>query len=262
MEWIRSSAFYALFYLTNVRSLHPTWRWSAWDQTWTLACEEQFYIFWSLLLPFIVARSARGRHIIFACTLGTLVFVRIWISMFPGSFFGIDWHFGLWANMWKMILGSSVRLINIPDWLLQRRFAYIGLLSLAAILSIARYTRELSFSAFPVGWQQGHAGTMTWTDFCSGISTLVLLCGLHGPQGGIAILETQTLRFLGRVSYSWYLWQYPILLLHGRIGGYINYSDTAVALVVASCSTFWMEEPILRVYRRWKKRFDEGRLPA
>jgi peptidoglycan/LPS O-acetylase OafA/YrhL len=252
MAWVRSSALYAIFYLTNWRSLYAPWVWTAWDHTWSLACEEQFYILWSLILPMVIARGALGRRIFIACSLIVLIYVRVWMSIYPGGILGPEWHYGLWANMWKMMLGASVRLIAVPDWLLQKRFAYVGLLGLSTVLAYMLCFQESSPSSFESNWRQDHIGTMTWTDFCSGIFTIILLCGLHGPGQGIKILESQTLRFLGRVSYSWYLWQFPILLLRQNKGGYDNWSNTAVALVVASCSTFWIEEPLLRLYKSWR----------
>jgi peptidoglycan/LPS O-acetylase OafA/YrhL len=75
--------------------------------TWSLAVEEQFYIFWSLVMPFIVKSSVRKRIVIIV-SLTTLSFCSRYFSGY--AFLGphmyeIDYRHSWLANVWKMFLG-------------------------------------------------------------------------------------------------------------------------------------------------------------
>jgi peptidoglycan/LPS O-acetylase OafA/YrhL len=253
-------ALMALCYLTNVTSLWVKNSPGIFSNTWSLACEEHFYIVWSLLLPFVCRASPRLRVPLIAGLIAASLSLRIYTGMYPGSFFGAHYYFNSFNNFWKMLLGASLRLVPIPPRFLKRRWAYIGLGGMFAMLAfIAAVPSKpiLTFLAtLAPGWKDYKAAIRTWTDPIVAVCSLLIICGSHDAEGGPKILESQLLRFTGRISYAWYLWQLPLIdCFGGKISGKpIAYGNTAIAFMVAMFSTVYVEEPIRATYVAWKKR--------
>lgn len=257
MAYVNKYGALALLYLSNWPSLRPKPDATGpWGNTWSLACEEQFYIIWALILPFILPRTIGKRAAILATSIAVLLFgFRIYASMYDGALFGLDWRFGLLANMWKMLIGASLRLIPTPTWLLKRGWAYVGLLGFTITLALS-FLNQPNYSHIAPMWADGMRPLLAWADISSCFFTALLLCGISGKRGGIALLELHPVRFVGRVSYAWYLWQVPIIELDYWRRGYPGIGDTAMAFIMAMISTLYVEEPINKAYKRWKARKD------
>jgi peptidoglycan/LPS O-acetylase OafA/YrhL len=257
MDWLNRHAILALCYATNIRSLRPSRDdLGPFGNTWSLACEEQFYIIWSLVLPLIFARGYKMRTFLMVSITGTLFFIRVWASMYPGAIYDVDWRAGVWANVWKMLIGASLRLLPVPSLLLRRPFAYIGLFGLAALLGATTLSQP-DYSSIAPGWSNPMFAIMTWIDLFTAFFTMLILCGINGARGGISVLEVGPLRFVGRISYSLYLWQVPLIAFNEWKRGYPGLGDTAIAFVLATCSSLYVEEPIMRAYKRWKAKRDQ-----
>ena len=86
----------------------------------------------------------------------------------------------------------------------------------------------------------------------------IIAAGAHGTSRGISrALSCKPLQAVGRISYSWYLWHWPVLLL----GGALVTADTplyrvglvALSLLLAMVAYRWVESPI-RHHIRWVTR--------
>lgn len=207
--------------------------------TWSLAVEEQFYIFWSLLIPFVVPCSLKRRALI----MGFLIFVGFYIRYFSGwnflgdKMYGIDYRYAYSANAWKMFIGCSARLLPIPDILTHK---WVGVSSTLGFFVLA-YMWGLGLTNFDF------RTTGVWLEL---FTALVVLLVVLGSINGNPILESKLFRFPGRISYSWYLWQFPLQALHGWPVG--NWGPTGLAFLVATFTTFLIEEPIRNKYHAWK----------
>jgi peptidoglycan/LPS O-acetylase OafA/YrhL len=72
----------------------------------------------------------------------------------------------------------------------------------------------------------------------------------HRPTLTVArLLATPPLTFLGRVSYAWYLWHWPAIVLFETVTGASSWPVlllvSLVALGIATLSTLFFEEPII-----------------
>ncbi|SNX86936.1 probable acyl transferase-like protein [Melanopsichium pennsylvanicum] len=242
-EMLKADALSAFFYTHNMyplqkdepRLMYP----GLYLNTWSLAVEEQFYIFWSLLIPFVVPMSLRRRSLV----LGFLIFAGFYIRHFSGwnflgdKMYNIDYRYAYSANAWKMFIGCSARLLPIPDVATRK---WVGT------------TSTLGFFFLAYMWGYGLTNfdfrtTGVWLELLTAIVVLLIVLG---SINGNPILESKLFRFPGRISYSWYLWQFPLQALHGW--PIANWGPTGLAFMIATFTTFMIEEPIRNKYHAWK----------
>ncbi len=200
-------------YGSNLRFIHQKTDYLAADanndpllHTWSLAVEEQFYFVWPLLLW----ATLRKRHESQARARLYVVMVAMTILSFLGSWYltryAPPWaFFGSPARAWEFGLGALATLWNgrgLPRFVL---FVF-SLTGLAAILGASYFfTANTPFpgtaALLPV------LGTALLLLQPSGVKPDLVKIGLSHPL----------LLFFGRVSYSWYLWHWPVLVLAGVV---------------------------------------------
>jgi peptidoglycan/LPS O-acetylase OafA/YrhL len=206
------------------------------QHTWSLAVEEQFYLFWPGLIALTLIATKTRRHLATVLVVMSAVSLAmcIWLTYYraPWAFFSLPtraWEFGLGG------LGFM-----LPTELLVRRknlVTAIGWLGLSAVVAGAfLFTPQTAFPGFsallPV------LGTIA--------TLLAWFSGLRfGPT---ALLGIAPLQYLGRLSYSWYLWHWPILLLASLRFPEITWPGkllaAAVALVLAHVTFITLEKPV------------------
>ncbi|GAC94751.1 hypothetical protein PHSY_002324 [Pseudozyma hubeiensis SY62] len=240
---LKPDALAAFFYAHNMyplntgdsRLMYP----GMYLNTWSLAVEEQFYIFWSLLIPFVVPLSLKKR----ALVMGTLVFVGFYVRYFSGynflgeRMYGIDYRYAYSANAWKMFIGCSARLLPVPEICTRK---WMGTVSTLCFFCLA-YMWGYGLTMFDFRTEGA------WLELFTAVVVLLIVLG---SINGNPILESQVFRFPGRISYSWYLWQFPLQALHGWPVG--NWGPTGLAFMVSTFTTFVIEEPIRNKYHAWK----------
>jgi peptidoglycan/LPS O-acetylase OafA/YrhL len=204
--------------------------------TWSLAVEEQFYIFLPLVL-WLVFRwfPLRVRSILWCCS-GVSFLLAIWVTRVdsPTAFF--------WSPLRAWELLGGVLVSQHAFALLRKRnvreiAAAIGLAMI--LIPGAVYS---SATVFP-GW--------TALPPCLG-AALIIAAGQVGPSVTGSLLSTTPFTFIGLISYSLYLWHWPIfvfqntaLLLTDR-PSYMLVTKLivlGVSLVIATLSWRFVETP-------------------
>ena len=222
------SALATSMYLSNVQFMRQASQYFGADMagdpflhTWSLAVEEQFYLVWPalVLLGFGAVRSRRRlAYLIGFVSLAALV-VCLWLTWLrkPWAFFGSP------TRAWEFGLGGLASMLPVV-WLRAREPAcqWLGWLGLSVIVGAGMLLSGDWF--FPGGWAVLPVlGTV-----------LVLLAGVGAPGLGVGgLLGSGPLQWLGRHSYSWYLWHWPILVGVGVLWPDLGVGGKLVAAAVA-----------------------------
>lgn len=187
---------------------------------WSLAVEEQFYIF----LPLLIIFARRY----FAAICATFCFLSLatnyWSDDLSGNFYLLP------TRSWELLAGSlcAVYLLKKPRY--SNHFLSMlggGLLLLPLWMSTAEMLHPSIYT----------------TPIIIGTSLLVLSEGLFHKTIGY-------LNGIGKISYPLYLWHWPVLILAAIYGGGspLTASDKLLglgaSLALAIVTYFWIENPL------------------
>ncbi len=201
--------------------------------TWSLGVEEQFY----LALPLFMLLVWRLRPTwlgwsIWLLLVGSLALSAIGMRLAPGFTF-----FMLPTRAWELLAGGVISLGLVPVARSPQLRTFLSLLGLALVLlPIFVYSNATPFPGFaavpPV------------------LGTCLLLYAAPGTVVA-RLLQMPVLVFIGLISYSLYLWHWPVLMLYQyRAGtsleGWTGPALLVVSFVLAVVSWRWVEQPFRR----------------
>jgi peptidoglycan/LPS O-acetylase OafA/YrhL len=220
---------------------------------WSLAVEEHFYLLWPLLLAGCGSRRARPLAVLLAVLVPAWCLLDSHLRWTPALGDGstrtdmrID---GLFWGCWAALL------VDVPAykaWLTRRLTTWAWLGVVAVLLGLARYRPALE-----THWES--------------LLLPALLLGTVLHPAGLAgrVLEWAPVRWVGRLSYSLYIWQQLFLLGSWRVTrpfplGPLQELPLSVAATFACAvaSYYLVERPLLRLGQRLARAAAERRPPA
>ena len=208
---------------------------SPFQHLWSLSVEEQFYLLWPLLL--LVSWKLIRRPWLRALPLGVLCGLSYVLGV-RATETSPSWaYFGPHTRLWELGTGALLAFGAGALERLPRQLAATGaLLGLSGIIAAA--TLYDADTPFP-----GHFALLPVLG-----AALVIAGGCRRePPSTPAALRPAA--WLGDLSYGWYLWHWPLLMLGppalGRPAGvWLNLGLCAVALALARVSLRLLENPV------------------
>lgn len=163
--------------------------------TWSLAVEEQFYLFFPLFLMVLLPRLGRRwtTHVVLAVITLSLAMCIVGSYRSPAATFYL-----LPTRMWEIGFGAWLaigRLTRPGSAALRESLAALGAVLIA--VAILAYRPEIPFP----GW---------WALLPATGTALVILCGSDTLVA--RALSWRPVVFVGLISYSLYLWHWPVLV--------------------------------------------------
>lgn len=211
---------------------------------WSLAVEEQFYILWPVVLMVVAWLCLKSSFSLQKGLLIALAVVAVpsfvWSVYYTAANPG-GAYFVTTTRMWELAIGAGLAIIASRSPVPPRRLAVVASwLGLFAILFAAiTYTGALPFPSFTALLPTLGAAAVLWG-------------GQAGGPFGVGLLLTRwPMTKLGEISYSLYLWHWPLLVIAGAVVGKLDpiagLIVVALAVVPAWASTRYVEKPAQKV---------------
>lgn len=232
------SALNAVFFTSNIWFWNETGYFAAAEglkpllHTWSLGVEEQFYIFFPLLMAGLARFNFPRRPILLLLFVGSLALAAVLVHLMPSATFYL-----LPTRIWELMLGALIALepgLRVRGAAMRNLGALLGIALI--LLPVFIYTADTPFpglAALPP---------------CIG-TALILVVVRHGPTTATRWMRNPLLVTIGLMSYPLYLWHWPIFafsrqyILSDDLGIKVAWMGIAGAFVMAWISWKYVEAP-------------------
>jgi peptidoglycan/LPS O-acetylase OafA/YrhL len=194
---------------------------------WSLSIEEQFYVVWpGLLLAVTWAWRRRGRspRLVLCVALAAILSASFIYNLHVTAAEPAAAYFSTFGRAWELALGAALAVLG--DVRLRRPAAIVlGWAGLAAIV----------YAVLAFGSDTPFPGTAALVPTL-GAAALILAGSAAGGvdrAGPAGVLSLPPCRYVGRISYAWYLWHWPALIFAAALWGPLS-PVAGLAVVAAS----------------------------
>jgi peptidoglycan/LPS O-acetylase OafA/YrhL len=170
---------------------------------WSLAVEEQFYLVWPLLIALCLLIGRRKHYgklmvaAIVVISVGTLAASILQTPQDPSlSYFSI--HTRAWELGAGALLALMAHRLVMPQWV-RAPLAWAGVTAIVATAFL--YTDRTLYPGWAAVVPVAGAAAVLAAGTLGTVPSLQRLLG-HG-----------SMQYMGKVSYAWYLWHWPLLIL-------------------------------------------------
>jgi peptidoglycan/LPS O-acetylase OafA/YrhL len=203
--------------------------------TWSLAVEEQYYLIWPLIMLLIfrlshAERSAPAMRVRSLWVLGIMLVASLALCIVTTPNHQTFAFYLLPARVWEFAIGGMLGLAAPAFYSGLRRWAdglaVAGLaLIVCSVLFLGRGT------PFP-GW----AATVPVA------GSALLIVGMTADEHGLVrrLMASKPMVFIGLLSYSWYLWHWPLLSMYRIYNLGIQSIPANIVLVLIALLLAWL----------------------
>ena len=257
VQQVQHDALWAAFFGSNVNFIRQSTDYfaagfvssSPFGHYWSLSVEEQFYFVWPALFLLVVGLhglSIRGRWVGWRLRLG-IALVLVGIASLAWSITATasnpaSAYYSTFTRAWELALGALIAVATTGATTIGRRRATAASVTGVALLLVGWIIIDAS-SRFP-----GYVALLPTLG-----AGLLILGGISDAlPAPNRILSVAPMRFIGRISYSLYLWHWPLIVFAAAL--YPNASSRpatraailALTIVIATVSYYAIEQPFRR----------------
>ncbi|MDX5386345.1 MAG: acyltransferase [Marinobacter sp.] len=197
--------------------------------TWSLGVEEQFYLFFPLLLWTLYKRGL-SRNQLFAVF--TLLFAAsLALNLVATPFYTKFSFYMIPARAWELLLGVMLALGVLPE---VRRAGLAAVLAMAGLVLVLGTVLLLEEGALFPGVNAIYPVVGT---------ALIIYAGRKHTTFVHRVLANKFVVYLGLISYSLYLWHWPVTIYTGMLwdSPYAKLFIVVVSIVLAAISYRFIE---------------------
>jgi peptidoglycan/LPS O-acetylase OafA/YrhL len=221
---------------------------STFQHYWSLGVEEQFYLLWPALMMGIAWLAARRRRrgygssaspylvVLSAVTAASFGLALAWTHELPSWAF-----FSLPTRAWELAAGGLIA-VTTQFW--------AGLRAEWASVVAAAGLSLIVVSCIELGTTTPYPGTAALLPV---LGAALVIGGGHQAfdVGASRLLSSPPARAVGRLSYSWYLWHWPVLVLAPVAVGHplglpARLAAAVMSLGLAALTLRFIENPVRR----------------
>ena len=198
--------------------------------TWSLSIEEQFYLIFPVFLLLLYKLKSHRIAVLMLIGLASLWVRFNYIQLHLPT----EGFFSFAGRVWEFVVGALIALMPAP---LKNRLSNNETLTLFGLLLIATSLLFLD---------EGVPYSGLWL-IIPCVATAMVITSCHGTQSG-SWLSSKVLVLIGCMSYSLYLWHWPLMVwFHNADYGLSHYTQSAILLFLTVTVSFvawkYVEEP-------------------
>ncbi|MFD9705132.1 acyltransferase family protein [Lentzea sp. NPDC059081] len=203
---------------------------------WSLSVEEQFYLFWPLLLMGMFKIGRRRWVVAGVLVLGA---VSLGLSVYYTTVSPSAAYFITPVRVWEFAIGAGVALAA----------SRLALPRVAAELAAFAGLAMILTTAFVYDHHTPFPGYLALVPAVG--TGLVIVSGMRpGRQWHTAVTASRPVQFVGDVSYSLYLWHWPVVLLAPfALSGLLDKGELStpwlLGLVAFSLALAWLSKVVV-----------------
>lgn len=211
--------------------------------TWSLAVEEQYYVVFPFLIALLMRHLRHWRWMLFSILLLSFALNLFYIAHKPEVAF-----FSLPTRAWEMLCGAMLAVLPGSKRVRPWHYQLMGIAGLIAVLTaIFTFDRNTLFPGWAAALPVLGAAALIWS-------------GAHGPTLTSKLLSGRILVWVGLLSYSLYLWHWPIYVYANAISSDGIQPLEAMGWILLSLGIAWSSLRFIELPFR-EKRWVAGQRP-